>query len=176
MKSALNKPICLLAVPTAEGRFLAKYSRRGLCRLGFPSSGAGADSKVNEASTPEEVRRWHAATVSALASALSGRKPNFLPPLDLSAGTDFQRLVWQTLCRIDCGATWTYAEVARAIGKPAALRAVGNACGANPIPVLVPCHRVVAANHALGGFSAGLDWKRKLLAREGSWPNERLLF
>ena len=64
------------------------------------------------------------------------------------------------------GKTKSYGEVARAIGKPKAVRAVGGACGANPIPVLIPCHRVLAANRKLGGFSGGLNWKRKLLAQE----------
>jgi methylated-DNA-[protein]-cysteine S-methyltransferase len=71
------------------------------------------------------------------------------------------------LRRIATGRTKSYSEVASVIGKPGAARAVGGACGANPIPVLVPCHRVLAANRRLGGFSGGLDWKRKLLAREG---------
>jgi len=65
------------------------------------------------------------------------------------------------------GKTLSYGEMAAAIGKPRAVRAVGGACGANPIPVIVPCHRVLAANHRLGGFSSGLDWKRTLLTREG---------
>ena len=65
------------------------------------------------------------------------------------------------------GKTKSYGEIAQAIGKPKAVRAVGSACGANPIPVLVPCHRVLAANHKLGGFSGGLTRKRSLLAREG---------
>jgi O-6-methylguanine DNA methyltransferase len=69
--------------------------------------------------------------------------------------------------RISCGQTQSYGEIAKAIGKPKAVRAVGGACGANPIPVLVPCHRVLAAGGKIGGFSGGLDWKRKLLAREG---------
>jgi O-6-methylguanine DNA methyltransferase len=85
----------------------------------------------------------------------------------LSNGTTFQRQVWNTLRKIARGRTKSYGEIARAIGKPKAVRAVGGACGANPIPVLVPCHRVVAANKKLGGFSGGLDWKRELLVREG---------
>ena len=68
---------------------------------------------------------------------------------------------------ITIGQTKSYAEVANAIGRPKATRAVGQACGANPIPVLIPCHRVLAANHKLGGFSAGLSWKEKLLDIEG---------
>ena len=62
----------------------------------------------------------------------------------------------------------SYGEIARAIGKPKAVRAVGGACGANPVPIFVPCHRVLAANNKLGGFSGGLSWKRTLLAREGA--------
>jgi O-6-methylguanine DNA methyltransferase len=85
----------------------------------------------------------------------------------LSNGTTFRRNVWNTLRKIACGQTKSYGEIARAVGKPKAVRAVGGACGANPIPVLIPCHRVVAANKKLGGFSGGLNWKRDLLAREG---------
>ena len=69
--------------------------------------------------------------------------------------------------KISLGKTKSYGEIASAIGNPKAVRAVGGACGANPVPVLVPCHRVLAANKKLGGFGGGLDWKRSLLKREG---------
>jgi len=69
--------------------------------------------------------------------------------------------------RIACGRTKSYGDIARAIGNPKAVRAVGGACGANLIPVLLPCHRVLAVNGKIGGFSGGLDWKRTLLRREG---------
>jgi O-6-methylguanine DNA methyltransferase len=87
-------------------------------------------------------------------------------PLDLSAGTAFQQAVWQALCRIPYGETRSYAWVAGQIGRPRATRAVGSACGANPIPVIVPCHRVIASDGSLGGFSCGLKWKKRLLALE----------
>jgi O-6-methylguanine DNA methyltransferase len=103
----------------------------------------------------------------ALVRALAGQTPKDLPPLDLSVGTNFQQRVWGAMRRIALGQTWSYAQVAAAIGNPKAVRAVGGACGANPIPVFVPCHRVVAANHRLGGFSGGLNWKRTLLGKEG---------
>jgi O-6-methylguanine DNA methyltransferase len=90
--------------------------------------------------------------------------------LDLASGTPFQQAVWSALRRIAPGATQSYAEIARAVGSPGAARAVGQACGANPIPLLVPCHRVLASGGQLGGFSGGLDWKQKLLAREGCRP------
>ena len=83
-------------------------------------------------------------------------------------GTDFQRKVWREIEKIPLGRTKTYLEIAKAIGKPGAARAVGSACGANPIPLFVPCHRVVASNGGLGGFSGGLDIKKKLLRLEGS--------
>jgi len=102
-----------------------------------------------------------------LKSILAGQAAKKLPPLDLSAGTEFQKNVWNALQKISLGETKSYGEIARQIGKPRAVRAVGGACGANPIPVLVPCHRVLAANKKLGGFSVGLDWKRTLLAQEG---------
>ena len=69
--------------------------------------------------------------------------------------------------KISTGRTKSYGEIALAVGKRKAVRAVGGACGANPIPILVPCHRVLAAHGKIGGFGGGLDWKRKLLAREG---------
>jgi len=90
-----------------------------------------------------------------------------MPPLDLSSGTAFQQKVWAALREIPSGKTRTYSQVADAVRKPLASRAVGSACGANPIPVLVPCHRVLPATGGLGGFSAGLEWKRRLLGVEG---------
>ena len=86
--------------------------------------------------------------------------------MDLSSGTDFQQKVWQALIRIPRGQTRSYAWVAQTMGKPKAARAVGAACGANPVPVIIPCHRVVASNGSLGGYSAGWTMKKRLLALE----------
>jgi AraC family transcriptional regulator of adaptative response/methylated-DNA-[protein]-cysteine methyltransferase len=153
-------------IETSAGTFLAHYSEQGLARLNFPGQ-----REPDHVSTPAEIspqaRHWHALTTKALESVLAGREPKALPPFDLSAGTEFQQSVWNAMLRIAVGQTKSYAEIAAAIGKPKATRAVGGACGANPVPVLIPCHRVLAANKRLGGFSSGLDWKRKLLAREG---------
>jgi O-6-methylguanine DNA methyltransferase len=114
-----------------------------------------------------QIRRWHRATTTAIRLTLAGRTAKKLPPLDLSGGTEFQRAVWTAMRKIRAGQTRSYGEIAKQIGRPQAVRAVGGACGANPIPVLVPCHRVLAANRKLGGFSGGLEWKRRLLEREG---------
>ncbi|MEO8126697.1 MAG: methylated-DNA--[protein]-cysteine S-methyltransferase [Bryobacteraceae bacterium] len=87
---------------------------------------------------------------------------NFDLPLDLN-GTEFQRKVWRALQEIPYGHTRTYAEIARIVGSPKAVRAVGGANHVNPVPIIVPCHRVLAANGQLGGFACGLDYKRLLL-------------
>jgi len=81
-------------------------------------------------------------------------------------GTEFQQLVWATLQRIPYGETRSYAEIAREIGRPAAVRAVGAANGANPIPIVIPCHRVVGSNGSLTGFGGGIETKRWLLGLE----------
>ena len=88
-------------------------------------------------------------------------------PLDPSFGTVFQRSVWEALRAIPYGQTLSYGALAARVGKPGAARAVGSALGENPLCIVVPCHRVLAAGGKLGGFSAGLDWKRRLLRLEG---------
>lgn len=162
--------VASLPIQTKDGEFLASYSSAGLCALRFPRA---RKTRAVPTKVPAVVSRWHTLAENALRSSLEGRSPRKLPPLDMSAGTEFQQLVWAQLSRIDAGNTMSYKEVARAIGKPQAVRAVGGACGANPIPVLVPCHRVLAANCKLGGFSGGLAWKRTLLRREGAWEEKR---
>jgi methylated-DNA-[protein]-cysteine S-methyltransferase len=87
-------------------------------------------------------------------------------------GTEFQRRVWRALTEIPYGKTVSYGELARSIGKPSASRAVGLANGANPLPVIVPCHRVIGADGSLTGFGGGLPIKRKLLALEAADPEE----
>jgi methylated-DNA-[protein]-cysteine S-methyltransferase len=95
----------------------------------------------------------------------AGTRKNFNLQL-APAGTDFQQQVWRGLRTIPYGTAWGYGDLARHIGKPGAARAVGQANGANPIPIVIPCHRVIAANGSIGGFSCGLPLKRRLLALE----------
>ncbi len=87
--------------------------------------------------------------------------------LDVPEASAFQQRVWRAACAIPYGGTRSYAWIARKIGSPRAARAVGNALGANPVPIVVPCHRVIASSGGLGGFSGGLEWKRRLLDLEG---------
>ena len=149
-------------IPTAQGEFLAHFTTCGLARLQFP--GAQLTPPVEAKSPPKP---WLRQTRAAINSILIGETPAKLPPLDISVGTRFQQQLWRALLRIPTGSTRTYGELARALRRPKAARAIGRACGANPIPLIVPCHRVLASGNKLGGFSAGLNWKRKLLRAEG---------
>lgn len=157
------------SIPTAFGTFSAVFTERGLAGVVFPGGGGGVERKgVGKAS--REQLEWLDAATEAINTILAGRRPRVLPPLDWSTATEFQKRVWKALQGIPMGQTRQYADLAKALGCPGAARAVGQACGANPIPVLVPCHRVLAAGGALGGFSAGVEWKRRLLALEGCHP------
>ena len=90
------------------------------------------------------------------------------------AGTPFQLAVWRALCEIRYGSTVSYAEIARRVGRPTAMRAVGAANGRNPIAIVIPCHRVIGANGTLTGYGGGLDRKAKLLALEAPAPFARV--
>ena len=103
-----------------------------------------------------------------LTGYLAGTRRTFNLSLDLSQGTSFQRKVWRTLRRISYGRLRSYQWVALRVGGTRYARAVGNAVGANPVPIVIPCHRIVAQDASLGGFSGGLPTKRKLLTLEGT--------
>jgi methylated-DNA-[protein]-cysteine S-methyltransferase len=109
-------------------------------------------------------------TVAQLAEYFAGARRTFNLPLALR-GTPFQERVWKMLTEIGFGETWSYGELAKRIGNPQASRAVGLANGANPISIIVPCHRVIGANGTLTGYGGGLERKRWLLSHEtqGDW-------
>ena len=104
--------------------------------------------------------------VSMLKDFLTGENVHWDELSVLVSGTEMQRAVWQELTKIPYGKTISYAEMAKRAGHPAAVRAIGSACGANPIPLILPCHRVIASDGTLGGFAWGLPYKEKLLATE----------
>lgn len=145
-------------IATSVGVFRAEFRSGRLVALHFP------DHRRRAVASKEPVARELA---RQLAGYLGGTRRRFDIEVDLSAGTEFQREVWRAIARIPFGKTKSYGAIAREIGKPGAARAVGSACGRNPIPVIVPCHRVRAGHNRLGGFSGGLAWKRRLLALEG---------
>ena len=105
--------------------------------------------------------------ISELEEYFAGKRREFTFPLDLR-GTDFQLACWRALLAIPYGETRSYADIARAVGKPNAFRAVGMANNRNPIAIVVPCHRVIASDGTLCGYGGGLDVKRKLLELEGA--------
>ena len=162
----------LNAVPirTGQGVFTAYFTARGLAGLDFPPAKTKTKAKASAPHCSGHLPRldaWTATTTDALHAVLAGKKPRALPPLDWQGGTEFQQKVWAQLRAIPLGQTRSYGEIAASVGSPKGARAVGGACGFNPIPVLVPCHRVLAGGGRLGGFSGGLDWKKRLLEVEG---------
>lgn len=152
----------ILPIPTAGGNYLALYNDEGLQELRFPHQ---PSVELNTQPTASQ-KSWHTLTTLAVSRVLEGRSIQKLPPFSLQ-GTDFQKSVWLALQNISLGKTSSYGEIAKTIGRPKATRAVGSACGSNPIPLLIPCHRVLAFNGKLGGFSGGLEIKIQLLAVEG---------
>lgn len=106
------------------------------------------------------------ATVAQLGEYFEGTRRRFELPVELG-GTSFQCSVWTALARIPYGDTVSYAELAAMVGRPGAFRAVGQANGANPVPIVLPCHRVIASGGGIGGYGGGLALKRRLLALEG---------
>lgn len=159
--------LSVLLDDTPAGAFTARFSEQGLAGLDFPGSTRPVPPATAAPHTSGRINHWVELTKAAVLATLSGRQPAEFPPLDLSAGTEFQQRVWFALREIPPGQTRSYGAVAAAVQSPRATRAVGRACGMNPIPLLIPCHRVVAGTGGLGGFSGGLKWKRRLLAAEG---------
>ncbi len=117
---------------------------------------------------PREVApTMHCAEIrTQLHEYFSGHRREFTLPM-APRGTAFQQRVWRALCDIGFGSVRNYGDVARAIGQPGAARAVGQANGANPLPIVIPCHRVIASDGSIGGYSSGLAVKHRLLAHEG---------
>ena len=158
-------------LPTPLGEMLAVASARGLCLLEFVGQ-----QRVDRELAQVEAARGGPAKEGAsaitgqlaveLAEYFSGQRRQFGVPLDL-VGTPFQLQAWQALLRIPHGGTRSYAEQARAIGRPTATRAVAAANGQNKISIVVPCHRVIGSDGSLTGFGGGLPRKRALLALEG---------
>lgn len=154
-------------IETPVGRVLLAASADGLTHLLFANPGGGPRRAGRPSSdgSPEAAEHLRAAQAQ-LWEYLEGRRRTFDVPL-APRGTPFQRSVWMALGDIPYGALRSYGELARALGRPRAVRAVGAANGANPISIVVPCHRVVGHDRRLTGYAGGLEAKRWLLEREG---------
>ena len=136
----------------------------GTLRLKVPDT--FSDAAPGPASDPA-ARKMAARAEREIVEYLAGRRRRFTVPADLSAAPPFHRKVLAALARVPYGRTVTYGQLAARAGRPRAARAVGQAMARNPVPLLIPCHRVVAGGGGLGGFGGGLDLKRRLLAIEG---------
>jgi O-6-methylguanine DNA methyltransferase len=160
------------------GRLFLAASEKGLVALEFDVRLPGQQSiRPNPRHLREEKKtftfkgspRLKQPYLSELEEYFSGERREFSFPLDLR-GTEFQLACWRALLAIPYGETRTYADIARAVGKPHAFRAVGMANNRNPIAIVVPCHRVIASDGTLCGYGGGLDVKRRLLELEGALP------
>lgn len=161
--------IAYTVVDSPVGALLVAATERGLVRIAYPSQ--DHDEVVDElarAISPRVLRapRRLAGAVRELDDYFAGGRSAFDLPLDLRLTRGFRRLVQEHLPDIGYGQTRTYGEMAAAVGNPRAVRAVGTACATNPLPIVLPCHRVVRAGGDLGGYVGGADAKRALLALE----------
>ena len=167
-RGAPGTRIMYTVVSCPLGRLLVAATDRGICRI---SLGDGAEALAAGLRQEFPAAQLHrdggalASRVSAILRYLDGRAPQLDLPLDIQA-TAFQRRVWEALRAIPYGGTRSYAEIARAIGRPRATRAVARACATNPAALIIPCHRVVRADGELGGYRWGVERKRALLERE----------
>ncbi len=142
--------LAYLELPHPSGRGLEGWLAR-----------CAPDARVVDAFAPNRI------AAAQVIEYLEGKRTEFDLPLDLR-GTPFQRAVWEALLAIPYGETRSYGDVARCVARPRAVRAVGAANGSNPVPLVVPCHRVIASGGKLGGYGGGLDLKGRLLAMECS--------
>ncbi|HEY6292791.1 MAG TPA: methylated-DNA--[protein]-cysteine S-methyltransferase [Terriglobia bacterium] len=155
-------------IDSAFGRLLIAATERGVCSVCLGDSDATLEKALLEEYPKAEIRQDSAglgALVEAFREHLAGRMPQLDLPVDVQA-TIFERKVWRELRNIPYGQTRSYSDVARAIGQPRAVRAVGHACATNLVAVVIPCHRVVRQDGSLGGYRWGLDRKRALLEQE----------
>ena len=155
-------------VGTALGQVLVAMTERGVCSVRIADRPEQLEATIREEFPQAELTRrtdpggrW----VQGIVRFIAGESRRIDVPLDIQA-TAFQAKVWSALREIPYGATRSYGEVARAIGQPAAVRAVANACASNPLALVIPCHRVVREDGELGGYRWGLERKRTLLQQE----------
>jgi O-6-methylguanine DNA methyltransferase len=164
---------------SAIGTLRVASSDRGLAYVELPRANGrglmGWHQSYGEGARLEPGYDPNRSCIAQLTDFLEGKRRDFDLPLDLR-GTPFQKGVYEELLRIAYGETRSYAQVAAAVGRPKAVRAVGAAAGSNPLPIVIPCHRVIGAGGKLQGYAGGLQTKAKLLAMERSGPGDGQLF
>jgi methylated-DNA-[protein]-cysteine S-methyltransferase len=158
-------------VDTPVGKLLLAATDRGLVRVAYEREGHEAVlALLAERLSPRilEAPSRLGEAARQVEEYFAGHRTSFDIPIDLSLSAGFRRTVLQHLSGIRYGSTESYGEVARAVGNPRAVRAVGSACATNPLPVVVPCHRVLRSDGSLGGYVGGLDAKASLLHLEAA--------
>jgi methylated-DNA-[protein]-cysteine S-methyltransferase len=158
---ALTAGTAQLSIDSALGLFVIWGTENGVTHVYLPDATPPRTQDSSEKDLPESVVE----AGRQLGQYLAGHRRQFDLTLDPS-GTDFQRSVWFALALIPYGETVSYADLARSVGRPKAFRAVGQANGHNPLPIVLPCHRVIASGGGLGGYGGGLRLKEQLLALE----------
>jgi O-6-methylguanine DNA methyltransferase len=151
-------------------------TRKGLCCVSFSKTENEFIHRLSKKYADEQIfaPKILRKETAQLKRYFDGRRrKNFAVRTDLE-GSDFQLKVWRALARIPYGKVVSYSQIARAVREPNAVRAVANACGKNPLPVIIPCHRVVAKNGSLGGYTGGIHIKRSLLAIESNHKKHNL--
>lgn len=164
MKLPDDDTLATATLDTPIGRLRLAATDAGLAAVLFPNQKDVAFPKRDGSA---KARAHLDKAVKALTRYFEGKQTDFSGLTLAAQGTDFQKRVWHALARIPFGQTRSYAEIARAIGNPKGMRAVGLANGKNPLPIIVPCHRVIGADGSLTGFGGGLPTKKWLLEFEG---------
>jgi len=158
-------------VETPVGELLLAATPRGLVRVAFRVEGHDAALALLAREVSPRILRAPSrldAAAREIEEYFAGRRSTFDLPLDLRLARGFRRRVLAHLARIRYGTTASYTQIARRAGSPGAVRAVGTACARNPLPIVLPCHRVLRSDGTLGGYAGGLDAKRALLDLEAS--------
>ncbi len=169
VQSSAADPLYTTDLETRVGRLLLVASPAGLCYVGLPHASGGGfrgfAARHFPGTRPESAFAPLRDAARQLGEYLEGKRRRFDLALDCR-GTAFQRGVWDALREIPYGETCTYGELARRLGRPGAARAIGSANGANPLALVIPCHRVVASGGRIGGYAGGVVLKKRLLAME----------
>jgi AraC family transcriptional regulator of adaptative response/methylated-DNA-[protein]-cysteine methyltransferase len=171
-RGGLGVNINYTIVASSLGRLLVAMTERGVCAVRMGDSDAELERDLREEFPQAQIKRADSVLrepVQKILNHLDHNEPRLDLPLDIRA-TAFQRQVWEKLRAIPYGQTVSYGDVAKALGKPGAVRAVGRACATNPVALVIPCHRVVREDKSLGGYRWGLERKQKLLAHESARP------
>jgi methylated-DNA-[protein]-cysteine S-methyltransferase len=163
-RNSFMKLVCKF-VESPVGRLKLVASEKGLAAIFWEKGNSGGSARLGDA-VKDDGQPILVEAERQLKEYFEGKRQSFSIPLDMR-GTEFQKSVWKALLGIPFGETRSYGQIAKQIGRPKAMRAVGAANGSNPIPIVVPCHRVIGSSGELTGFGGGLETKARLLEIEG---------